>query len=124
MADAKRIQRRRAKGWRMPEGAIYVGRGSKWGNPFVVGIDGPREECLRLYVGLIGGYLCISKSPEHIARQEWAHAATCDAAKELKGKDLVCWCPLDKLCHADVLLVLANGGSIPDESKPQIQQFN
>jgi hypothetical protein len=30
----QRIQRRRVKGWRMPEGAVYVGRGSKWGNPF------------------------------------------------------------------------------------------
>ena len=29
-----RIQRRRAKGWRMPEGAVYVGRPTKWGNPF------------------------------------------------------------------------------------------
>jgi len=27
---------------------------------------------------------------------------------ELRGKDLACWCPLDKPCHADVLLRLAN----------------
>lgn len=33
----KRIQRKRTKGWRKPEGAIYVGRGSKWENPFTVG---------------------------------------------------------------------------------------
>lgn len=33
----ERIQRRRTKGWRMPEGAIYVGRPSKWGNPFQLG---------------------------------------------------------------------------------------
>lgn len=33
----QRIQRRRSKGWRMPEGAIYVGRPSRWGNPFAVG---------------------------------------------------------------------------------------
>jgi len=33
----KRIQRRRTKGWRMPEGAVYVGRPTKWRNPFVVG---------------------------------------------------------------------------------------
>lgn len=32
-----RVQRRRAKGWRMPEGAVYVGRGSKWGNPYRIG---------------------------------------------------------------------------------------
>ncbi len=34
---AKRIQRRRTKGWRMPEDAVYVARPSKWGNPFAVG---------------------------------------------------------------------------------------
>ena len=33
---SERIQRKRTKGWRMPEGAVYVGRGSKWGNPFVL----------------------------------------------------------------------------------------
>jgi len=36
----KRIQRQRTKGWRMPPGAVYVGRPSRWGNPFIVG-DGP-----------------------------------------------------------------------------------
>ena len=34
MSAPKRIQRKRTKGWRMPEGAVYVGRGSRWGNPF------------------------------------------------------------------------------------------
>nr|WP_250776399.1 DUF4326 domain-containing protein [Rhodococcus sp. MSC1_016] len=33
----QRIQRRRTKGWRMPDGAVYVGRGSRWGNPFTLG---------------------------------------------------------------------------------------
>ena len=30
----QRIQCRRTRGWRKPEGAVYVGRPSKWGNPF------------------------------------------------------------------------------------------
>lgn len=34
MSEPKRIQRKRTKGWRMPEGAFYVGRPSKWGNPY------------------------------------------------------------------------------------------
>jgi hypothetical protein len=34
MSAPQRIQRKRVKGWRMPEGAVYVGRGSRWGNPF------------------------------------------------------------------------------------------
>ena len=33
----QRVQRRRTKGWRMPENTVYVGRGSKWGNPYVIG---------------------------------------------------------------------------------------
>jgi hypothetical protein len=34
MTPPKRIQRQRTKGWRMPEGSVYVGRPTKWGNPF------------------------------------------------------------------------------------------
>lgn len=37
MTTPTRVQRKRTKGWRMPEGTVYVGRGSKWGNPFRVG---------------------------------------------------------------------------------------
>src|SRR5690348_3995079 len=36
MSEPRRIQRKRTKGWRMPEGAVYVGRGTRWGNPFVL----------------------------------------------------------------------------------------
>ena len=32
MSEPKRIQRKRTKGWRMPKGAVYVGRPTKWGN--------------------------------------------------------------------------------------------
>lgn len=35
----KRIQRKRRKGWKMPANSVYVGRPTKWGNPFVVGKD-------------------------------------------------------------------------------------
>jgi len=41
----KRIQRRRSKGWTMPPNVVYVGRPSRWGNPF----GGDREESLRAY---------------------------------------------------------------------------
>lgn len=30
----ERIQRKRTAGWRMPEDAVYVGRPTRWGNPF------------------------------------------------------------------------------------------
>ncbi|GAA0705040.1 hypothetical protein GCM10010193_70100 [Kitasatospora atroaurantiaca] len=34
LPEPHRIQRRRVKGWRAPEGVVYVGRGTKWGNPW------------------------------------------------------------------------------------------
>ena len=68
---------------------IYVGRPSKWGNPFVIGKDGNREEV-------------ISKYRDWITKQE-----VFKDIEELRGKVLACWChPL--ACHADVLAELAN----------------
>lgn len=73
----------------IPTSAIYIGRPSKWGNPFVVGIDGNRAEVIRRYERWIKNCYLI------------------DDIHELRGKDLVCWCsPLP--CHGDVLLRLAN----------------
>lgn len=91
----KRIQRRRIKGWRMPPNCIYVGRGSKWGNPFKIGIDGTREKCVERYRLLIEGNI-------------WTFPNKTEIQRVLKGKDLCCFCPLDKPCHADILLKYAN----------------
>lgn len=90
----KRIQRRRVKGWKMPEGAVYVGRPTKWGNPYHADLfSGDRERV----VALFWKYL------HHVNGAELRNAV-----KELRGKDLACFCPLDQPCHADVLLELAN----------------
>lgn len=79
---------------KIPPEAVYVGRPSKWGNPYLIGRDGTREEVIELYRKLITH----PEGEPHLVRL---------AKKELKGKDLVCWCsPLP--CHADVLLELAN----------------
>lgn len=83
-----------------PKDAVYVGRPSKWGNPFKIGeFDGihpqrmDRTEVVQRYRDWI--YYGVPKP----ILEQWV--------KELKGKDLVCWCaPLP--CHADVLLELAN----------------
>lgn len=111
-----RIQRRRAKGWRMPPGAVYVGRPTIWGNPFVAhtaiasGYATPRTaaafvtECFREW---------LTPGP---SSDRWWMGPQSDAAKapmrgrlsDLRGKTLACWCPLDQPCHADVLLDLAN----------------
>jgi Domain of unknown function (DUF4326) len=73
---------------------VVVSRPSRWGNPFVVGVDGDRAECVALYrAALAGGEL-----PFTIA----------DVRRELAGRDLACWCgPVDP-CHADVLIEVAN----------------
>lgn len=93
----------------MPEGAVYVGRGSPWGNPFVVGRDGPAAECVRLYGMLLGGMICVS-AKAGVAEQR----AVLDRARshldELRGRNLACWCALGTPCHADVLLRLVNAG--------------
>ena len=89
----KRIQRRRTKGWKMPVGAVYVGRPTKWGNPFTPGND------RRWLVGSYRKYLIANQAYQTDHRLP---------LEELRGKDLACWCPLDQPCHADVLLELAN----------------
>lgn len=86
----KRIQRKRTKGWRMPEGAVYVGRPTKWGNPFT---NGPKGENVLNFRALV------AKGNRNYLRE---------LKRTLRGKDLACWCPLDQSCHADVLLELAN----------------
>ena len=85
----KRIQRKRTKGWRMPEGAVYVGRGSKWGNPYRVGT-------------------CLIADAQAAVDAFRANLPLSLDTSELRGKDLACWCPLSAACHADTLLELAN----------------
>lgn len=79
----------------IPREAVYIGRPSKWGNPFKIGTDGTREEVIEKYRRY---------TLAHMAR----NSAFWDRIKgELGGKDLVCWCsPLP--CHGDILLEIAN----------------
>ena len=91
-----RIQRRRAKGWRMPAGAVYVGRPSKWGNPFNVTARNNREYAIERYRRMIA-YDDRTWLSE-VRKRWWAPIRDATA--------LVCWCPLDQPCHADVLIEL------------------
>ena len=104
----------------MPEGAVYVGRPTRWGNPYAAGSDiviqsvrgGYQEPHRQVLEG-------ISPAMAVALYRIWAtHAHINDVPftpyrlvrDKLRGKDLACWCPLDQPCHADVLLELANGG--------------
>jgi len=74
----------------VPAGAVYIGRGSKWGNPFRIGPDGDRAAV-------------IAKHERWLADQH----NLLRALDELRGRDLVCFCePLP--CHGDLLRRLAN----------------
>lgn len=108
----QRIQRKRTKGWRMPEGAVYVGRGSTWGNPWRIG------DRLMTYAGPLNGSQRCQEffMDAHLAVALYRAAFAPDLPEivaTLRGKDLACWCPLDQLCHADVLLELANAAPPP-----------
>jgi hypothetical protein len=92
----------------MPENTVSVARPGPLGNPFIVGEHGTREECVRLYRLMLGGYLCLSNGPG-VQEQEAAVKAVVKRLPKLRGKSLACWCRNDgKPCHADVLLELAN----------------
>lgn len=109
--EPSRIRLSRAKGYRMPSGAMKVDRSTRWGNPFnatqtyeafpMWGLPIPLvklraapslERCLDMYAAWLLARL--SANPEFL--------------EPLRGKTLACWCPLDKPCHAEILLRLAN----------------
>lgn len=108
-----RVQRKRTKGWKMPPNTVYVGRPTKWGNPFTpeqywdAGYSGSVEvalgHCVNAFRAMMTG------------RSHWAHGSTAYpqiSISELRGKNLACWCKSGDPCHADVLLELANIGSV------------
>jgi len=72
----------------IPADAVYIGRGSKWGNPFVIGRDGDRNEVCNAYDRY---------APTHFTKKELA---------SLHGKDLVCFCAPAR-CHGHTLEMLA-----------------
>lgn len=79
----------------MPEGAVYVGRPTKWGNQWDAKILG-RDVAVAMFRAHWEAYLASDPSV-----YKWL-------ASEIGGKDLACWCRLSQPCHADVLLELAN----------------
>ena len=115
-----RIQLRRTKGWRKPEGAIVVARPSKWGNPhrlrgthYVDEPTGREHDCAPGEQRGVAVRLFREHLTEAIRDPAWGeyhpHFSTIAVhIDELRGHDLACWCPLGQPCHADVLLELAN----------------
>ena len=67
-----RVLNKRKSG--IPAGAIYIGRGSKWGNPFRIGPDGDRATVIAKYERWL-------RDQHHLLR----------ALDELRGHHLVCF---------------------------------
>lgn len=109
-----RVQRKRTKGWKMPPNTVSVTRPGKWGNPFTLKQmieDGQLQWELvkesRKYDSIFD--LAIELSIQNFrAYIEFTPEYSDEVKRELKGKNLACFCPLDQPCHADVLLEIAN----------------
>lgn len=102
-----RIRRSRAKGARLPENTTVVDRSTTWGNPFIVGTHGTAAECVDLYRMMLSGRLAVRETPT-IAEQQAKLKHFTQHWRDLIGRNLACWCLLDKPCHADVLLRVVN----------------
>lgn len=117
MGEPQRIQRQRTKGWRAPAGAVYVGRGTRWGNPTRVMYrrDTGAWHAEHDNGGAVGGFQTAAEARRFaVAAYEHhldTHPYLAKAVRELlAARDLMCWCPVGEPCHADVLLRVANGG--------------
>jgi hypothetical protein len=106
VGNPKRIQRKRTRGWRMPPGAVYVGRPTKWGNPYPVGVVPAtvNGESARV---LVTASMAVDRYRDWLVGEILAGRLDLD---ELRGRDLACWCPREQACHADVLLSAVNRG--------------
>ena len=117
-----RIQRKRTRGWKMPQGVVYVGRPSKWGNParifeYPFGFQVER-----------GTHVLFKTDDKHFAIEQsincfrdildaMSQSELQEYLEPLRGKNLACWCKLvdengnHVPCHADVLLELCRDGA-------------
>lgn len=88
----------------LPDNTVYIGRGSKWGNPFTH-LDGTKAE-----------FKCDSREEAILAYKTYlmCNQPLLDCLDELKGKNLLCYCS-PRSCHGDLLLKLANSDSEYDE---------
>lgn len=110
-----RVTLSRARGWRMPPNTVKVCRPGPWGNPWIVrgarrGPSPPGHEEVGTVEEAIARYRAwVTGDPERLAR----------ARRELAGRNLACWCPADRPCHADVLLQIANSDAaeVPDRGR-------
>lgn len=121
----RRIQLRRAKGWRLADespNAVIVSRPGKWGNPISLAETAahyPSLDDFQVARLAVRDFKVLAQRGRlwfpnwlhldgHRGPVEWTYPAVAEIRAELAGRDLACWCPPDHPCHADVLLHIAN----------------
>lgn len=97
MPTPTRLQRKRTRGYRLPEGAKSVTRPGPFGNPFPVSRFGDPAA----HAEAIARFRAWIEEPEQAALVDRVR-------RELRGRDLACYCAPGLPCHADVLLEIAN----------------
>ncbi len=122
-----RVQLRRTRGWRLPPGAVRVDQTTPYGNPFKIGAkimvpgvfgapadpyhgDLPPGTYTRTWPdkpGIFEIRLVTTRADTVRLFADWIkHQPGWNRGnlRDLVGRDLACWCPADRPCHADVLL--------------------
>jgi hypothetical protein len=98
MSSPIRVQRKRTKSYKMPPNTKSVCRPGEWGNPHKVLAPGQEQAAVNLFEqGLLERRITDKYGVPMI-----------DRIGELRGWNLACFCPLDRPCHVDPLLRLAN----------------
>ena len=94
----------------MPPNTVYVGRKTRWVNPFEVCEDVTPKEAVQRYALHLKDYWGWVERETKKAFYPWPVKSKEfeDWIKPLRGKNLACWCPLNQPCHADILLEIAN----------------
>lgn len=119
---AERIQQRRTKGWRKPANTVSVALPSRYGNPFRIGYRAIINDATGIVVDNSKRQSIIVRDREHavalyrdavegriwVAEPNYPFIPRRHEIEALRGKNLMCFCPLDQGCHADVLLEIAN----------------
>ncbi len=112
----RRIQRKRIRGWRMPDNAVSITRPGTFGNPFTESMvrewglwvteEDIREQSIDAFrEWLIGDWQSVLPGAE----SDFRRRGILHALPSIRGKDLACFCREGLPCHGDVLLELANG---------------
>lgn len=113
-----RIQRSRVKGWRSPDGVVYCGRGTVWGNPFTIAdaithgfadnAESGAETCFRMHAAWLEGD---GQDVYVVGRRTYDRRRVLAELPTLRGRTLSCWCAQDaKHCHVETLVRLAAAG--------------